>query len=233
MKRQDVVIGVEYAATAALAYGREPRTRASRVRFTDTRPGPWLRVLTSAYKAGASVVDGKPAWTSIKTELVKSGTADANQAARLPESFRGAIVAKYGAFPGKPKISDEVTYVDAGIKGGLPGEYERGGEWFPTLVVPAEIHRTWADVEGAKAVRAKIDADLDAEAKIPEIRAALAAVGLDSLIHVNRSGKGVAIQLTPPAGSARGEFWYAEFVKWANDRRPGGWGDVVSPEATR
>jgi hypothetical protein len=49
MRRRDIELGVEYAETAPLAFGREPNRRPYRVKFTSTDPGPWAIIRTARY----------------------------------------------------------------------------------------------------------------------------------------------------------------------------------------
>lgn len=210
MQRKDIEIGVEYAATAPLAYGREPSTPARKVRVTDTRPGPWWRVVTTRYAKGASAIRDGYGWETTGVELVHSGTGRGRElTASLPNSF-------YRARPDDPKPGDEVTYLDTTVKGGLPGEFwsDRRQEWVATLVVPAEIHRTWAEIEAQAQARREREAGYDRAARLPELRELLNVIGLGDTLTVSRSGSGskrVAIE----SRGKDGDTLLAELTTWA------------------
>lgn len=226
MRRQDVQIGVEYAATGALAYGREPdRNRPRRVRFTDTRPGPWLRIVSSRLTPNEGALGGD-AWRTIDIRIVHEKSTEGRQALAVwPSSFVSAR--PDNALPG-----DECVYVDGSIKGGLPGEVWRDGAngtgaWLTTLVVPAEIHRTWEAVKDEHTKRAERMAVLDRQSHVTEINDLLRAVGLGGIIEATRLSSGTRVDFTSRGAGRDGELILKMLQQWASDRRPAGWGESL------
>lgn len=240
MRRQDAKVGVEYAATAPLAYGREPRGHPRRVRFIDTRPGPWLRIVRMVYRQKAYGMTGS-GWNTLEMRLVRVNSEEGREAERtLPPSMHAVLVLKYGrdepytrkSIGGTPRetirttidhdakrFGDEIEYVDDSIKGGLPGEVWRDGDhgwdWYATLIQPADIHRTWAEVEEEEHKRREAASGLDAEARIPEIRELVTKIGLNELMYVERLGSGVRVRMT--SHSIDGDRLLADLTKWAAD----------------
>jgi hypothetical protein len=233
MKRQDVQIGVEYAETAPLAYGREPRVTPKRVRFTDNRPGPWGRVITQRRR------DDDSGWTVAESKIVNLSSTEGRQARSLPTSLREAFVAKWGrdevqerkSIAGNPydlitRVIDrdaipadgEVTYLNTEIKGGLPAERwdPARQEWRTTLIAPAYVHRTWAEVEAQQAERQAVRADLDAKSRVDDINALLATIGLSDTIVARRIGSGLRIDLASiPGGGFDGDRLLGDLTAWA------------------
>jgi hypothetical protein len=243
MKRQDVQVDVEYYATAPLAYGHEPRGHGRRVRFTDTRPGPWLRVIKAVYAENASYITSGPGWDTIETRIVHANSTEGRQIqAALPSSLHAALMDKYGRDePRQSKtiggssrevthrvvdnslkaFGDVIEYVDGSIKGGLPGEVYRNGEWHTTLVQPADIHRTWAEVAAEGAERRAKERDLDNQARLPEIQALLTSIGLEGMFRVSRTGTG-GTRVNVESLGRDGETFLAELTAWADAHVPAG-----------
>lgn len=242
MRRQDVQIGVEYAETAALAYGREPRVAPMRVRFTDTRPGPWARKVTMVRTAEGS-------WDSVDTEIVHLSATGSLQLQSLPRSLRDAFVAKWGhdepverrTVSGKAytttirtikaeaiPVGGEVIYLDDSIKGGLPAERwsVQDARWHPTLVAPAWVHRTWSEVQAKQDQASAARREKDRDARIPEINALLEAVGLGEILRAHRTtGYSQVVTFSVAADRLKDGASVLDALQvWATDRRPAGWG---------
>jgi hypothetical protein len=132
MKRDEIKIGTEYAATGKLAYGVEPRVRARRVRFTEKTPAVLVRTWVKAAYPGRDTL---------------AGLAYVTRANRPVETPRYSV-------------GEGETWVEVvAIPGGLPAQTMNSeGEWVRTLVAPAEVHRTWethqADLDAQAARRA-------------------------------------------------------------------------------
>lgn len=131
MRREDIVVGAEYAQTAPLAYGVEPRVGATRIRWVSTDPN--MRMLTE-YVRG----EGR-SWQPRNRQFVHK-----SQAVAYPDAV--GRVFRVAAEEGKT----EIQVVERYNKGELPAEmyaHKQGDEWqwVPTMVAPAAVHRTWAD----------------------------------------------------------------------------------------
>lgn len=231
MKRQDVQVGVEYAETAPLAYGREPRVTPKRVRFTDTRPGPWGRVITQRRR------DDGSGWIVTESKIVNLSSTEGRQARSLPTGLREAFVAKWGrdevqerkSIIGEPytittRVIDadaipaggEVTYLNTEVKGGLPGERwdpaER--EWRTALIAPSYVHREWAEVQAKQDEQRERDRAADEAVRVPEINALLERIGLDSVMHAYRSRR-ISGDVSFAAVDGDGDIVLRLLVDWA------------------
>lgn len=127
MKREDIVLGVEYCKTAPLAYGQEPHVTPAKVRFTSKDPN--YRVVDTF----ATDPDHPEFTRIIKSEVTKNYHD-------LPRNMR---LAKIENLDGPWKIYNPRDHE----KGSLPAERWSNGEWIPTMVAPAAVHRTWAEHE--------------------------------------------------------------------------------------
>lgn len=246
MRRQDVKIGVEYAATAPLAYGHEPRTRPVKVRFTDTRPGPWVRIITQRRQEGATALGTGVGWAT--TDVVIKRQKDlTDEELELPRSMREAMERGWGKVEeitrkrvgGTPYQTTQVTldvkkipvgatiiHIDNTTRG-LPGERWRFDQeanewrWFPTIIETAAVHRTWTQWQDSQREKNERIAALDAEAKVPEIQALLHAAGLNLVFdEVRRNGSSTRIII---AAQEPGERLLGSLIDWADTMMDDAW----------
>lgn len=160
MKRSEIVIGTEYAATGRLAYGNEPRVRARRVRFTSLTPATMVRT------------------------LVKSEGYFADGDRILDTAFGPVSATPQPQYATRRQVEVGETYkVVTWVQGGLPAETWNGERWVAGLVAPAEVHRTWAEhstsVEARKAERAARAPERTALALAQALAVALEVEGVD------------------------------------------------------
>lgn len=182
MKKTDIQIGVEYAATAPLAWGREPIVTPRRVRFTSTKTGRWVVRYTAHGGIGPM---GRLQWITDSAEVIDLSKVQDQPSTRPGQVVEGATT----------------VYISTPDVGLLPAERWDGNEWRPTVVAPADVHRTWAELEGAEAETVERRAQREAEARIPEIRAQLHRLGLTNQVEVGAWGAGIKLTMYGPGAA--------------------------------
>lgn len=165
MRREDIVIGVEYCETAPHAYGVEPRTTPYKVRFLSTNPN-MREVRTYEWKRHPLLSDSQVFnWHKVSSEFLPASQAIAFD----DDNARNQRVAKE-RIPMAERETEGKHYIKLVApmeKGALLAERarRRNGveEWEKDLVTPASVHRTWAEHREAQA---KMEADALAAKKL-------------------------------------------------------------------
>lgn len=166
MKREDIVIGVEYSKTGPHAYGREPSVKPVKVRFVSLQPD--MRLLTEWEWQEDPVGLGQPGWTQVGEEFITSENALAYPD-NVSRHFRVERERNRTNYGHRTKVVERVK--GAGL---LPAEERRfnkltrESEWVKTLVAPAAVHRTWE-------AQLKLEQDFKDEASRAKRRRAPAA----------------------------------------------------------
>lgn len=200
MKRADIELGVEYCATAPLAFGKEPRDATpQRIRFTSKQPGRWRCVHyqeVREYKTNTGRIGRR--WETVRTEVHLEDQA--------PERTNP------GPTTSLPIGSGRVQW--ALLPGGLPCErWHRVEErWIPWVEAPAAVHRTWAEYQAAVDARAEASRQRDADTGVDRLQAWLREFGLDRLGFTARSGYGTRVVI---ATTGTGQELLAQLNEWA------------------
>lgn len=211
MKRADIQIGVEYAETGALAYGREPQVAPKRIRFTSLTPHTWVSVgiVEEHGTTRVSRINRQP--TEQKRRTIRVTNRQMVEIAGMP-----ADVLTWEGARAQP-VGTEVRYLDTRFsaldKATLPCERYNPdtGAWEDGLARPADVHRTWDEVEQDRRDRARRGAERERPRQA--LDGQLAALGLGEIAQARLLGNG---QVRIAVESEQVEA----FLEWAQAREP-------------